>query len=136
MGKTESLTEYLARFKTAFEENHPETIDLDNFLIKIDEMITQLKEQHQSTAQLLLLKNDYQTRIAGMLKAIAVAKGNEDQMKMALTEIEQLEQLTASALIECYKKVQLRFRTTFPASFGQLVSSTSSAQPLEIKNYQ
>lgn len=136
MGKNETTAEFLVRLKTAFDETSPEAIDMDSFLARLDELISIINHNEKISTELSQLREDYQNRITGMLKAMAVAKNNDDEMRLVLDEIEELEKMPASLLLAKYKKVQTRFRVSFPASFGQLAQRPFKSKLLDNKNYQ
>lgn len=67
-----------------------------------------------------LLKEEYGTRILGMLKAIIACKPDDDSAMLASRLVGDIEQFRAEQLIQQYHRVAARFRNRFPASFRYL----------------
>ena len=64
-----------------------------------------------------LLRSDLIARIAGMAKAVAVARHSEVRLKEAEDMVTELNCLDASDLLAAYRKTAARFRDTFRSSF-------------------
>lgn len=136
MEKIKKISEFLVQVKATLEQSNSEALDLDLLYEHLDPLITGLSEHEKISTELQQLRDDYQQRIAGMKKAIAVTKHNDDEMKLALTEIDNLRNLSVMDLIDCYKNTQTKFRVSFPASFGQLALNRSKSKHFDHQNYQ
>lgn len=76
------------------------------------------KRAEKAESELKILRDDYQNRIAGMVKAIAAVDRSRNKSNEAVQYLEALVELTAPELIEEYRRVSARFRSAFPTSFG------------------
>lgn len=98
------------------------TLDFD--LLK--QILIEARRNHIETTTLkdeaTVLKEDYRGRIAGMLKAVAVAERSEAKQIETASRLTSLGDLTATELITEYRLAAARFRDAFPASFGRLSS--------------
>jgi hypothetical protein len=65
-----------------------------------------------------LLRSDYLSRIAGMVKAIAAVERSNDKASEAVVYLENLNGMSAGELIEEYRRTSARFRSAFPTTFG------------------
>jgi len=86
-----------------------------------------LKESGELKEQLHLYREDYISRIGGMVKAIAVAEKHPNRLEEAVAYLESLTKLSANDLIEQYRRISTRFRDAFPASFGLALKRNSKA---------
>ena len=68
----------------------------------------------------ILLRQDCEQRIAGMIKAIAAVDRKRDTWNEAVAQVEELPTLAPAKLLETYRRVAARFRDCFPGSFGAL----------------
>jgi hypothetical protein len=100
--------------------------------------VSQLDQQHAEQLQLIrdeqnrlgdsyqLLRDDYQARIVGMLKAIAVAGSTRSSSRTETSRdhdslsvlLDSLATMPADDLIRCYRKTSACFRDHFPGSFA------------------
>lgn len=101
--------------------------DEDLHLIDFDEVKKYLLSLKSSLSQyehcqneLGVLREDYQNRIAGMVKAIATVERQSDSSNEALVYLDKLVELSAAELIAEYRKTSARFRSAFPTTFGLL----------------
>ena len=81
-----------------------------------DSTTLQLAEKAES--ELELLRTDYLSRIAGMVKAIAAVERSHDKATEAVAYLENLIEMSAGELIEEYRRTSARFRSAFPTTFG------------------
>jgi hypothetical protein len=73
--------------------------------------------QHEHDLQ--LLREDYQARITGMLKAIAIAERSRSRLDSLADLIDSLGRMSVEDLILCYRKTGAIFRDHFPGAIGQ-----------------
>ncbi len=73
-------------------------------------------DQHEH--DLHLLREDYQARITGMLKAIAIAERSRNRLDSLAVLIESLGGMSAEDLILCYRKTGAIFRDHFPGQIA------------------
>jgi hypothetical protein len=79
---------------------------------------TTLQRAEKAESELELLRSDYLSRIAGMVKAIAAVERSNDKAAEAVPYLENLNKLSAGELIEEYRRTSARFRSAFPTTFG------------------
>ena len=72
----------------------------------------ELVEQHAR------LRDDYEKRIGGMIKAVAAVDRKRDGWEEALALAEELPALSVEKLLKTYQRVAARIRDSFPGSFG------------------
>ena len=92
-------------------------VDLDQLADQLRQALTQARRASELESERDLLREDLTTRIAGMLKAVAVAERSEAAALEAADRIDRLARMSAAELIRQYRLVSARFRDTFPASF-------------------
>ena len=83
----------------------------------ISDNAIQLRAQ-LAESELELLRADYLSRIAGMVKAIAAVERSHDKATEAVGYLLNLNGMSAGELIEEYRLTSARFRSAFPTSFG------------------
>ena len=93
-------------------------IDFDEVRIRLTRACAALESLGQLSANHALLRQDYEQRIAGMVKAVAAVDRKRDRWQEAAALIDELPALPAEKLIETYRRVAARFRDCFPGSFG------------------
>jgi hypothetical protein len=89
------------------------------------------EEQKQLSDSYQLLRDDYQARIVGMLKAIAVADRTHSSSRAETSRdhdslsilLDSLASMPANDLIRCYRKTAACFRNHFPGSFALPIAS-------------
>ncbi|MEW6050835.1 MAG: hypothetical protein AB1644_07220 [Candidatus Zixiibacteriota bacterium] len=118
-------TAYIAELREALTEDRLSYIDFDQLRSWLEQLGPVLDRIMASDEELRLLRQDYQGRIAGMLKAIAAADRKQSGLQSVLREAETLADLTSAQLIECYRRTSARFRDCFPTSFGLLIASAT-----------
>lgn len=92
-------------------------VDLDRLADQLRLALERIRKQAEQEAELQLLREDYIARIAGMLKAVAVAARSESGTMEAADRVEQLPNLSARDLVRQYRLAAARFRDAFPTSF-------------------
>ena len=95
-------------------------IDFDRLGADLGQIRDAMSSMTSAADELACLRQDYQQRISGMIKAVAAVDRKRDRSKDALEMIESLQELEAPELIRCYRTVSARFRDSFPASLGLL----------------
>jgi hypothetical protein len=126
-----AFTELLA----SLQNEQLTAIDFDSLADKLSQLQRDISTHASMRQELDLLRQDYQARIAGMLKAIAAVDRKRDSFDDALHAIESLPSLNCAELTETYRRVSARFRDTFPTSFGQFNTAGSSC-PRQFADYK
>jgi hypothetical protein len=106
------------QFRSRLKAETMGEIDFDSLELWLDEISPILSGCRKLTDELTLLRQDYEGRITGMVKALAAADRKGRSFEDALAEIDVLPRLSAHDLVACYRRTAARFRDTFPASYG------------------
>lgn len=93
-------------------------IDFDELDHQIEKLINRLEQTTESLSELTILRQEYERRLAGMIKAIAVAGKSRSALESAQAQIEQLSSANADELLKQYRAMSARFRDLFPGSLG------------------
>jgi len=80
--------------------------------------LTALERAEKAELELGLLRTDYLSRMAGMVKAIAAIERSHNKATEAVAYLENLNAMSAGELIEEYRRTSARFRSAFPTTFG------------------
>jgi hypothetical protein len=97
-------------------------IDFDRLANLLTQQAGELKALKKVRREAEILRADYESRIGGMLKAIALADRKREKIDEALEEVQSLATMSGAELVESYRLVSARFRDSFPTSFGQLAA--------------
>lgn len=116
--KTKDSLEFVSRLSEQLCSEELSVIDFDKLQDQLKQLGRYLSEVESVEEELDILRADYQQRMAGMIKAIAVARRSDGSLEQALDEIETLASLSAADLVKNYKQVTSAFRDTFPASYS------------------
>lgn len=118
MEKTECDSAYLEEVARAIDDTTLSCIDFD----KLKQHLVVAADRLRSTTALAesqaRLRDDYEKRIAGMIKAVAAVGRKRDGWEEAAALVDQLPTVTVDRLLEIYRRVSARFRDSFPGSFG------------------
>jgi hypothetical protein len=112
------------------------TLDFDRLrecLLGVPELV---EAAAAARAELAVLREDYTGRIAGLMKAVAVARRSRDGLQEALDRIEALPGLTAVELTREYRRAAARFRDTFKASYGLLTAPRGSRRAEDYASFK
>jgi len=109
---------YLAELLASLDERNMSGIDFDRLKKWLATAVSKEEAYENLMSQLTAMKEDYQQRIAGMVKAMAAVDRNRDNQQQALELVDGLKDMTGEELVTCYRKTSARFRDMFPASFG------------------
>lgn len=108
-------------------DNPTGIIDMDSLPGVLSAAMTKLRELeslelslNQLRANHAELRDDYQARIAAMLKSIAVASRKRDALPSAVDTVEQMSCLGVTELVALYYRTCAQFRSVFNASFAFL----------------
>ena len=107
---------YVKELVDSLTDDKISLVDFDRLKQWLAETATVFDEVRQARDESDLLRQDYVSRIGGMVKAIAVVNRHPGQWENALTYVENLPSLSAGELIEEYRKTSARFRDAFPTS--------------------
>ena len=113
---------YLVELRETLTGDKLSVIDFDGLISRLGQIGEALDLAAIDREELSMLRNDYQSRIGGMLKAVAAVDRKGNGLHSALSTVEALPGMTVSQLIECYRRSSARFRDSFPTSFGLLSS--------------
>lgn len=100
-------------------------IDFDEVSKELLHLCSALEQSEHYRNELNQLREDYQNRIAGMVKAITAVERKQNDTEDTIAYLENLVELSAAELIAEYRKTSARFRSAFPTTFGPLNSHTN-----------
>lgn len=118
MENVKSEIAYLEGVVRLLDETSLARLDFDELRARLTGVCASLESHGQSAGNHALLRQDYEQRIAGMIKAVAAVDRKRDRWEEAAASVDELPTLTAGELIERYRRVAARFRDCFPGSFG------------------
>ena len=110
-------------------------IDLDRLTSLLTHQAGDLRTLKKVREEFEILRADYESRIGGMLKAIALADRKREQVDEALEAVKSLTTMSSAELVESYRVVSARFRDSFPTSFGPL-SRGMTMRPRQIADFK
>ncbi|HWR81789.1 MAG TPA: hypothetical protein VN285_00650 [Candidatus Deferrimicrobium sp.] len=122
---------YVRELLTSLSDDKIPLIDFDRLKSWLAETSAILEGAQRMQQESDVLRQDYLGRIGGMVKAIAAANRHPDAWATALTYLESLPSLSASDLVEHYRKTAARFRDAFPTSFGPALDRTRGSRNLK-----
>ncbi len=131
--KTKDNLEFVSRLSEQLRSEELSVIDFDQLQDQLKQLGRYLSEVGSFEEELDTLRADYQQRMAGMIKAIAVARRSDGSLEQALDQIETLASLSAADLVKNYKRVTSAFRDTFPASYS---IPTRKANVVELSTFK
>lgn len=108
-----------AALLATLDEKNMTLLDFDGVKNCLREMAEKTRLQESLADDAAVLRDDYVSRIAGMLKALAAVDRKRDGWAQALELVERLPVMKAAELVACYRKLSVRFRDAFPASFNR-----------------
>ena len=114
---------FLTEILETLNEEKISSIDFDQLAERIKAIRNSLIENEGAGGELEILRQDYIRRIAGMVKAVAVANDRSTSASVALETVDSLDNMSAEELVSLYRKTSASFRTVFPASFGLYAAS-------------
>ena len=113
-----SDVEYAGLLLDCLNDETMPLVDFDEMKEWIGRQQNLLKTFEEARIELEILRDDYQKRIAGMVKAIAVTDRHRDRYQAALQLVDELQSMSGEDLINCYRRTSARFRDMFPTSLG------------------
>jgi len=120
MENNESTHERIQRLLASLEETEPAPLDFDELKTCLADLRRRLADLEGVSGELQVLRDDYQQRIAGMVKAIAAVDRRHDRTREATELVASLATMRAAELVACYHRTSARMRDMFPTSFGRL----------------
>ena len=135
MEESNTLSEQAARFRDRLAAGRVEEIDFDaltSLLGEVTQAVNGLKTRDES---LNALRQDYEGRVIGMVKAMAAVDRSGRSYDEVLASLEELPSLSGEELVARYRKVSARFRDIFPATFGHGVL-TVRTKPADMSIYK
>jgi len=120
--KTESNR--LRESAAQLNERDMSAIDFDALVEHLERIADQLESVEATRSDCALLRDDYQGRITGMVKAMAAVERSQNGMEAAAALIAELPGLTAEDLVQTYRRTCVRFRDHFPTSYGPRLAAT------------
>ncbi len=127
MEKSNSDCDYLERVVEQLDATAMSRLDFDELKDRLSTIRDRLTANDRLASEHACLREEYQQRISGMVKAIAAVDRKRDRLEEAVALIDELPKLPAERLLETYRKVAARFRDCFPGSFGSYPVSTRVA---------
>ncbi|MBD3332758.1 hypothetical protein GF356_07900 [candidate division GN15 bacterium] len=116
-----NLEERLATIRsvvTSLRREELTEVDFDALCETLESLTTVLKQMQQYEDEVAVLRQDLSSRIAGMARACAVARGGRGDLETTEQLTERLPHMSARELVQSYGRVAARFRDTFPASMS------------------
>jgi len=93
-------------------------INFDTLADWLKSLVPHLADNAAKREELALLRQDYEGRIAGMIKALAAVDRSGRSNEHLMAELDSLPHASAQELIACYRRTTAKFRDSFPASYG------------------
>lgn len=118
MEKNKNDSRYLEEVAGLFTKTSMAQIDFDELKVRLLSIRDTLSAREDLAAEHALLRDDYEQRIAGMVKAIAAVDRKRDCWEEALALVEELPTQPSAQLLATYRRVAAKFRDSFPGSFG------------------
>jgi hypothetical protein len=103
-----------------FHNEQLPVIDFDRLTNLLTQQAGELRTLTKVRQEAEILRADYESRIGGMLKAIALADRKRERIDEALEMVESLATMSSTELVASYRQISARLRDCFPTSFGQL----------------
>jgi hypothetical protein len=116
--KNKSDSVYLEEVVSVLDGSSISRIDFDELKQRLLSVCDGLNAQEEMAGEHALLREEYEQRIAGMIKAIAAVDRKRDRWEEALGLVEELPVMRSAQLLATYRRVAARFRDCFPGSFG------------------
>lgn len=120
--------ERLARLQESLNDEKLTMIDFDQLAQMLKEQQVSLSQLNQLNDELTILREDYQARISGMAKAIAVADRKQGALSRTAELVDSLPKLSGAELVHCYHRISARFRDMFPASYTRMTMNGTSGR--------
>jgi hypothetical protein len=95
-------------------EHNLSRLDFDELRQWLTQAADLLTRGDSTAHDLQLMRDDYQARIAGMLKAVAAAERNQRNLESLADLISALDTLTVDDLLRTYRRTSAIFRDRFP----------------------
>jgi len=109
---------YLEEVIGLLHETGMARVDFDELRERLGALCVRLQSLEELAESHVVLRQDYEQRIGGMIKAIAAVDRKRDRWEEAAALVDELPTLSPVRLIETYRRVAARFRDCFPGSFG------------------
>ena len=119
-------TEQIVRLLEELNDKNLTMIDFDQWTSSLEEQKQRLESWSDMNDELEILRKDYESRIRGMAKAIAVADRKQGAMAQSVELVSRLPEFSATELVDCYHRTAARFRDMFPASYTQLSTQSTN----------
>lgn len=97
-----------------------EKIDFDQVIEILGTIRNKINQEQETVNELEYLKEEYRSRIIGMVKANLACRKNQKDSDLAVKLADDISGISAEELVGMYARVAARFRTNFPASFRYL----------------
>lgn len=136
MERNDTLSEQARAFQELLAAERTEEIDFDRLTAWLREIVPVLSDAQKSTETLAPLRQDYEGRIIGMVKAMAAVDRSGRGYEEAIASLEALPQLSGEELVVCYRRTSARFRDMFPTSFGLRPQPTMRAKLTDMSVYK
>jgi DNA-binding protein YbaB len=97
-----------------------ELIDFDEVKSLLQQYQLSRKDMERTQTELDYIKNEYRSRIYGMLKAVMACRHNAENAEILTSLSTELGEIESAALVKLYRRVTAKFRSCFPGSFKYL----------------
>ena len=111
-------SEWLKTFVARLNAGDMSEIDFDEAATRLTALSEPVAHATATGDGYAMLREDYQSRIAGMIKAMAAVERSTDALAEAAHQIDELAALSAEELVALYRRTTVRFRRHFPTSYG------------------
>jgi len=103
-----------------------ELIDFDTIKTVLIDLQTAQGSHEETVRELAFIKEEYCSRIIGMLKAVMACRPDESDAEILTNLSGDISNIEARKLVKLYSHTAARFRSCFPASFKYITSPTGS----------
>lgn len=134
VNKLTNLNEHIEQIVTLQENLRDENlslVDFDQLEETLREQLLKLEQLSQLSDEVQILREDYESRIGGMAKAIAVADRTNGAMSRSAEIVSSLPTLSGADLVNCYHQIAARFRDMFPASYTRLAANSTGGRVMK-----
>lgn len=128
VNRLKNLDEHIERLVTLQENLSDENltmIDFDQLAVVLEEQLMKLGQLSRLSDELKIIREDYENRIGGMAKAIAVVDRTNGALFRSAELVLSLPRMSGADLVNCYHRVSARFRDMFPASYTRLAANST-----------
>jgi len=120
VAENKTYKDKIESIRQSLSDESIELIDFDELIELLADLSDKLENEKRTKKELEILKDDYRSRIIGMVKANLACRVNSRDQLLAARLADTSTEISSEELISTYGKVAARFRSNFPASFRYL----------------